>query len=299
VPASRPASFAASADDPPVATATPGEAGDQLDALAEHAVAGGVARMAALVAAGDLSGSGSVLAEHGRAELAGVLAAVMATADLLGRVRVLRLADGPPAKRFDDAEPTVPRGGLLVRSPEDALRYFLGLDPRLGIDPDRWGESLRRRAFTLAASTDEELTARVRDFLGGAVRDGRSVPRAAADLDALLDAAGVGPRQSGYAEMVVRTNALDAYTTAGHEQMRAPEVADLFPAWEYLAVPDSRSRKHHAARDGRLYPSSASFAAVRGTSPADVCNCRCSFRPVGAAELSRLVASGRTVETAW
>lgn len=195
--------------------------------------------------------------------------------------------------------PPVPAAGLVIRSPEDALRYFLGLEPRLGLDPDRWGESLRRRAFTLAASTDEVLTAKVQAYLGDALRAGRSTQRAASDIDAILDAAGVGPRQSGYAEMVVRTNAMDAYTTAGHEQMREPAVADLFPAWQYLAVADSRSRKHHAARDGRLYPSSVSFTEVRGTDPSEVCNCRCSFRPVGAAELHRLEADGLRVESSW
>lgn len=80
-------------------TATPGEAGDQLDELAERAVEQGVDRLAALVRAGDLSGGGSVLGEAGRRELAAGLAAVLATADLLARVRVLRLAD---RQRGDD-----------------------------------------------------------------------------------------------------------------------------------------------------------------------------------------------------
>lgn len=297
MPARRPASFAASGDD---LTATPGEAGDQLDALAEAAVERGIGRLAELVRAGDRTGGGSVLGPAGRRELAAELAAVLATADLLARVRVLRLADDHPRPtRFDDSVPTVPPSGLTIRSPEDALRYFLGLEPRLGVDPDRWGESLRRRAFTLAASTDEQLTARVQSYIADALQQGRSTRQAAADIDAVLDAAGVGPTQRGYGELVWRTAAMDAYTTAGYEQMRDPEIADLFPGWFYLNPADSRSRPTHAARDGKLYPSSVSFAEVRGTSPADVCNCRCSFRPCGKSEWLRFLAAGGKVESSW
>lgn len=239
-----------------------------------------------------------------RAKLAGSLGAVLALADLMGRARVRELAEkaAGSAATFSDAEPLkvfaeTPPG--VIAAPEAALEYLRGLVPTLGIDPQRWGDSLRRRAFTLAAATDETLAAKVRAAIADAIEDGKSHQRAAADIDGLLDAAGVSARSRGYSEMVWRSNCSDAYQTAAYEEMTHPDVADAFPAWEYLAIVDGRARPAHAAREGRIYPSAASFAAVRGTDIGDAANCRCSFRPLTAGQLARLEEQGRRVESEW
>jgi SPP1 gp7 family putative phage head morphogenesis protein len=252
---------------------------------------------------------GSLVAPHRllddgeRAELADALASVLAFADLFGRARVRELAERAKAgpETFSDAEPTTfaadPPG--IIAAPEAALEYFRSLVPSLGIDPGRWGDSLRRKAFTLAASTDETITGRVQQAIADAIAEGKSHRQAAADIDGLLDAAGVSASNPSYSAAVWRTNAADAYQTAAYEEMTHPDVADAFPAFEYLAITDSRARPTHAAKNGRIYPASASFAEVRGTDAGDVVNCRCSFRPLTAGQLARLEAEGRRVESEW
>lgn len=251
---------------------------------------------------------GSLVAPHRlfddteRAKLADALASVLAFADLFGRARVREMADrARAAKQFSDAEPATfaenPPG--IIAAPEAALEYFRSLIPSLGIDPERWGRSLRRKAFTLAAATDEQIAAKVQKAIADAIAEGESHQQATADIDGLLDAAGVSPRNPGYSETVWRTNAADAYQTAQFEEMSHPDVADAFPAWEYLAIVDGRARPTHAAREGKIYPSSVSFAEVRGTDIGDVANCRCSFRPLTAGQLARLEAEGRQVESQW
>lgn len=242
--------------------------------------------------------SGGRLFDDGeRQELADALAGVNATADLLGRSRVRELADKADAtafRSFADAP------AVRIMAPEAAVRYFRGLVPSLDyLDPERFGESMRRRAFTLAVDTEGIILGKVQEAIARAIEQGKSSGDAAADVDGLLDAAGVTDRQRGYADLVFRTNAHDSYTTAAYEEMRHPDVRNAFPAWEYLNPADSRSRPTHAAKHGRYYPAAASFAEVRGTAAGDVIQCRCNFRPVTADEWAELEAGGAKIEDRW
>jgi SPP1 gp7 family putative phage head morphogenesis protein len=306
--------------------------------------------------------------------LAEALAGTLAAADLLGRARLRELVRSPGTRRFADAQPVAAfaefADPIPVLSPEAALDYFRGLVPTLGVDPQRYGEDMRRQAFTLAVATEQTLLDKVKgaltDFLAGSAaekpvasdplhheilllltsfREKTLVPdltswlptaseqevRAALHtlqargqvkgtpqtgyeatpdvvqamwhlartpgqapapprLDTprvvaqLLDAAGVTPANPGYAEMVVRTNANDFYNQGAWEEFRSPDVQEEFPAWAYMAVKDSRSRPHHAERDGQVFPATRTFNEVRGTDISEIANCRCSFRPLHKSE---------------
>ncbi len=112
-----------------------------------------------------------------RNHLAAALAAACASADLLGRARIRRQL-AMHRERDKDYEsfrevselPTSFAGfpeSLPPHTPLEALRYFLGLEPTLGVDPQVWGPAMERHAFTLAVATEKELLERVQDAIAG------------------------------------------------------------------------------------------------------------------------------------
>lgn len=194
----------------------------------------------------------------------------------------------PPLHTFADA-------GLPVEPlpPQQALEYFRRLVPAIGVkSPERWGAALEREAFTLAASADAVVLERVQAAIAEALATGE-VTGAPAEIDAILDAAGVTHRNPGYAENVFRTNMMDSYNTGS--QLELAEVSDTFPVWQYMNPDDGRSRPHHAKRNGKYYSSSVPFTEVRGTDIEDVAQCRCIPREVDKWEWAELQAAGATI----
>lgn len=179
--------------------------------------------------------------------------------------------------------------------PRQALDYFTRLVPKLGTDPERFADRLERQAFTLAVATEKELLKKVQGFIADKLSTGEQFRAAPAQIDELLDAAGVGPRSKDYSRMVFRTNAMDSYN-AGYERERTdPDVIATFPVWEYSNPVDSRSRPHHAERNGRYYPADVPFVQVRGEGIEDASNCRCMSIAVDKWDWKELKAAGARI----
>lgn len=204
--------------------------------------------------------------------LADMMAAVIATADLAGRARVREQWTLASKRRSQFAERSIPD---RVLPPERALEFFRRLQPTIGVDPMRWGELMQRRAFTLAVDTEGVVLEKIQSLIADRLATGRGISATPTEIDEILDAAGISSRNPQYAEMVFRTNYMDASTAAVDEEKADPEVSEMFPVWRYSNPSDSRSRPSHAARNGRYYPASMPFAVVRGTDVGDVVNCRC------------------------
>lgn len=247
------------------------------------------------------TGKGPVLDDTATATLAGSLAAVTATAELLGRAGVREAAgraltpsafrqSGGTLSQFADLPPGA------VSSPEEALAYFTRLVPTLGVDPERFPGEQRRRAFTLAESTNQVLTERVQRAITEGLGESRSAADTVAVIRQAFEESGVSPRNPQYADMVFRTNAADSYQTGVYEEGRHPDVADLFPVWQYQIIDDHRTGDDHRPKGGRYYPADATFADVRGNRPF---NCRCSLRWVDFSEWDDLRSRGARVESEW
>src|SRR5262249_4274714 len=154
--------------------------------------------------------------------------------------------------------------------PAAALRYFLRLEPALGVDPGRFGQALERQAFTLAAAVEETLLDRVQAAIARRLESGEKGARpGAAAVQGLLDEAGMSSRNPSYGELVWRTNVKDALEQGAWEEYSDPDVQAMMPAWRYENPQDARSRPEHAARAGQYYSASTSFSQVRGTGPED------------------------------
>lgn len=287
-----------------------GADGKKADVLLTRARAAGAARLAELArrAVARLVAKGGHATRTKRlfddaelAALADQIAATNAPAELLGRARIRERADRAEAARVAGRfheEPTSFHAFkdpvvLAPMTPAKALEFFRGLVPKLGIDPERWGDELQRHAMTLAVAVDEVLIERVQTYLAEAIRTGQ-IQTAAADIDAILDAAGVGPRRAGYSEMVMRTNMQDAFNQGGQDELL--QVGDTFPCYLYSNPNDGRSRPEHAEHDGKYYPSHVPFTRVRGTDIEDVANCRCSFVPIYFKDWQELREAGAKLE---
>ncbi len=230
-----------------------------------------------------------------RAQLAEALAATLGTANLLGRARI-RLRQQAAIKAHESGrrkfseDPTdfscfdEPGRDIRPMAPEKAVAYFRGLVPSLGTDPQRFGEQMRRRAFTLAAATEDTLLGRCQDLISRALETGEGASTGRLDIANLLDDAGVSPRNPQYGDMVFRTNMKDSYMTGADEERQDPDVADTFPVWRWVHFPPriGPARPQHEALHDKYFPNEAAFAEVRDSFKGefDGYNCGCDQIPI-------------------
>lgn len=305
-PTVRPAIIPVRAKPAPSEVALAGQDGAAFAKLLGQSKAYGVRVMADVVAGAlrRFRGRGQLLSEPEVKKLSEALAAVNSTAELLGRVRVRERADRATVFKGDDQSgvPDAPFSTFadespgILATPETAVAFFMSRRPELGIDPDRFGPLQRRQAFTLARSANKYLTARVQTVIGGALRGNKSDAEATAAISEALAGAGVTPKNPQYAEMVFRTNAMDAFQQGMYDEGRHDDVAETFPCWQYLIVDDDRTGDDHRPKGNKFYPAHAAFSAVRGDRPF---NCRCSLRWVDQYEWERLRGRGMRTEDNW
>lgn len=204
-------------------------------------------------------------------EVAGGLARVIATADLLGRARIRRRAEMAEKSTFaenddpfhDFAEP------VPALTPEKAIEYVRKRVPSVDPGPERYGPRLSRHATTLAIAADNVLLDKIKDAVISELNSGRD---ATANIDGILDAAGVGPRDPQYGEMLARTNAMEGYNQGANDELLTPDMQEKFPAWRYEGILDDRTGDDHRPHIGKYFPSARAFAEVRGNR---IWNCRC------------------------
>ena len=188
---------------------------------------------------------------------------------------------------------------LRPLSPEKAVEYFKGLIPMLGTNPHRFGVDQRRRAFTLAAATDEVVLDRVQGAIQGMLETGKDVGRGHVVVQDILDAAGVSTRSPQYSEMVVRTNLVDSYNVGADEERQDPDVADTFPVWRYVGILDGRQRPEHEIHFDSYYPNAVSFAAVRDSVKLSPWHCRCGQIPIDKWAWAKLQEQGASIAPGW
>lgn len=245
--------------------------------------------------------------ERERQDLADAFAAVVGTANLLGRTRIRlrqRQVEEQPDVTKHSEQPTDwtsfdegIAGVLKPLAPEKAVAYFRSLVPKLDVDPERFGEDMRRHAFTLAAATDDVLLRKVQDLIAKRLETGEGAGRGAQDVQALLDEAGVSGPDAGYSRAVWRTNVMDALTTGADEERMHPDVIETFPVWKFLGIHDGRQRPSHEVHFNHYFPARVTFAEVRDSVKGefDGFSCRCIDQPVSRYEWSRLKASGARI----
>jgi SPP1 gp7 family putative phage head morphogenesis protein len=244
-----------------------------------------------LLASGDPLGQPVLFDDAELGTIAEALSRCIASADLMGRARIRRRAEMAERVAFAESgtdDPFHDFADVPVLEPTTALEYFRRLVPSLGGSAVRYGPKLDRHAFTLAVASDQTILDKVKAAIAKQLQAGQN---AVPEVQQVLDDAGVSAKNPQYADMVVRTNVLDAYNQGAQDEVADTEMQERFPAWEYLGVLDDRTGDDHRPKIGKYYPASAPFAAVRGPR---VWNCRCSFAPV-----SKYLMNGIRVEGSW
>lgn len=254
-------------------------------------------------------GATELFNEQEEGKLAEALAGIYGPSELLGAAKI-RIREEEAIKRkgttrFSDEATSFASFGddpLPPLKPLKALDFFKNLIPSLDVVPERWGAMLERKAFTLAAYTNETMLSDVQRVIEDGLKTGESVgygmEGSSGKIRAILDEVGITPKNPQYCEMVARTNTMDAFNTGTQRELE--KVSDTFPAWKYSAITkDNRARKWHAEKNGWLFDASIPFTAVRGTEAKDVCNCRCVMIPVDKWDLEAMIKGGAVLRTTW
>ena len=186
----------------------------------------------------------------------------------------------------------IPIGGFDLVPPAAAIDYFTNLVPELSPINSHAFEALARRdGFTLAVTTEQTLLKKVQDALAEGLKGGTN---SAFDVQDILDDVGVTPKNPQYAEMVTRTNNMDAFNTGYEDEIRSPDVKDYFPVWQYLGIRDGRQGHDHEPHFDLYYPNTVTFAVIRGKR---VYNCRCCPNAIDKYTWQDLQERGARVET--
>lgn len=282
---------------------------DVLTTITEKAVR----RLLSLAQAGTIPAVPVLFDDDELKELQAAFQATIATADLLGRSRVRQFMArkekrgeaGAPEKFAEPREfPDDPSDdpfhifpdSVPFQRPEEAVDYFRTLVPRLGTDPYRYGALLERHAFTLAVAVDQTMLEKVKKIVADRLEGQAGAPfgTAVADIQDVLDAAGVSPANPQTAEMIFRTNMLDAMNNGQMSELQA--MPESFPVWRYDGIRDGRQGEDHEPKFDKYYPVSAAFHDVRGPR---IFNCRCCPTGIYRTDWADLQAKGARLETSW
>jgi len=99
-----------------------------------------------------------------------------------------------------------------------------------------------------------------------------------------------------HAENVFRTNIMGAYNEGRRAAFEDPALADEFPAWQYVAILDDRTREEHAAQDGKIYAKDDPYWDE--WYPPNGYQCRCFVTAVSRWEFDDSMLSKPTAATA-
>jgi len=223
-----------------------------------------------------------------RAALNEVVEAVIVPSDLVGRTRFYGSTGNVTLPEFAEAV-----AELRPLKPHAAIRYFSSLVPRVGQNPNNYAQGIQREVFNVAVTTEDVVTKKIQQAIANELVGGQD---ATLTVEGILKDAGISPLHSQYSQMVVRTNVMDALNRGQQDELNASGMRAEFPAWQYHAIRDERTRPWHREKDGLYYPISTPFVVVRGLEAKDVCNCRCNWTPIHKLIWNRLAPGKRELQ---
>jgi len=233
---------------------------------------------------------------HALSALLSALVAGMVTGDLLGRAQVVREVESqgfaftkpvetafserhaPCAMRYADL-------GSIEFEPLDPVEAIAMFRDKVPMTPAAFSqltEAYRARAFTIAGQETARAVEVVKGWLDQVLARGLTMRDFLAGLEEAADAGGITAVNPYHAETVFNTNVQTAYNAGRWEMYHAPEVAEVFPFFQYHTVGDDRVRPAHAAMDG--------FIARRDDPvwdewwPPNGFNCRCTVTAISIEE---------------
>lgn len=186
---------------------------------------------------------------------------------------------------FGDVVRKMIRAAMEISGAEMEMRDLVSTKAANKVDPWQVRQLLAMdwlefQAFTLTEIETEQITValakRIKDELFNVVESGITPKEF---YSRILDAEGIGKIGRGHLQTVLRTNIATARSSA--MEIAVQQNPKAFPAWQFIAVNDNRTRESHAALDGKVFR-----WEDRKYWPPLGFNCRCEGSPIHETELA-------------
>lgn len=191
--------------------------------------------------------------------------------------------------------------------PKAAVAYLTGKGYAITWDWEEMWQAAHAKAFTVAKATKLDLLEDIRQAVEKALTQGKTGLWFERELTPVLQAKGWWGKQehidTGTGEItrvqlgspwrletIYRVNLQTAYM-AGRHQAQLENAADR-PYWQYVAIMDSRTRRTHAALNGKVFRHDDPF--WQSFYPPNGWRCRCRVRALSADNVQE---RGHRVET--
>jgi len=196
-----------------------------------------------------------------------------AFAEPLEKDIVRSLALGALDSAFDEGGTPVEQAKFAAIPPFDpkfvsmpfdkAMAYFKARNVVTKASFIRLSAIAKRKAFTVAALTQNHLLQQAHAELARLVGKGTSLRDFATSFKSRLQSAGViassTKAQTAYVQTVFRTNVLGAYNTGRYARQSQPVVMKALPYWQIRTISDNRRRPNHAQADGVILKATDPF----------------------------------------
>lgn len=216
-------------------------------------------------------------------QIASWLLASLATMDLVEQVRdpvefADPITDNAYSDEFREAAEWMQARGILTVSQVEALARS-----RVPYTNPNYAMILRQNRLNnlaLAYSTNLNVTAKIREILAAAVRDGLTRTEWLEAMDNLLEAGDLTVGTDAYLSTVYRTEMGNAYGYQRDYLDNQPIVADLTWGFEFYNPDDERSNPSHARMNGVRVQSGSMAEQASHPGPPWFYNCRCDRIPL-------------------
>ena len=164
---------------------------------------------------------------------------------------------------------------FVNRSLAEAIKWFTSKNIVSRIIFDQLSAASKRRAFTIAGVTNDQMLKTAQDELtkliisGGQLRDFRKF------VLERFKTAGFTPVNPSHVETIYRTNVLSAYNSGRHAHATQPSVLSGRPFWQIRTVNDGQPRQRKTHQRVHKYVLKASDSFWRKAYPPFGFNCRC------------------------
>ena len=165
---------------------------------------------------------------------------------------------------------------------EEALKFIRDKIPMTDAEFARLVQEAKIRAFSVSGMAGLDALKDIQGSLTDAIEKGTSLAGWKKDVSMILNQWDItGAR----AETIYRTNLQTAYQVGRYEQMTDPDVMEMRPYWQYVAVMDQATRPEHAAMNGKVFP--ADDPIWDEWYPPNGFNCRCTVQTLSGSEMER------------
>ena len=186
------------------------------------------------------------------------------------------------------------------KSPEEVIDIFqnLGVYPS---DPAALIKTAEKKAFTLAIANNNVIADKFQKSLVKALKEGQSATQWVDNVKTnVIPSLGLSEQKDYYLKTVYRNNTASAFSAGEYAAYADPYIQERFPAWQYCAVNDDRTRPTHAVNDGVVLPITDPW--WDDNYPPNGHNCRCYIIQVFKDDLKGLKKkkpTGNSYDKGW